>query len=527
MVAARGLSEETLDLFEILDFEPHEGQVPILACHRRFIYVTGGQQSGKSQSESAKFMDRWQDDMARWQPCAAAGHDPYLCKGHPEGVPGAFRCDPTLVYWLVGSAYNQVEEEFDTVTDYMMRLGMPVKPTGRVYKKHLEIKFPNERRPRFRLDTKSEADPETAFTRVSPHGIAALEAGQLTLKTYMLLNSRTIGKRGWLDAIGTIERSQPWFPAMATAWAVPDEEHQSFELPTWTNTALFPGGRNDPEILRMERESPHDFFMERIAGKAVPPEGLVMKEFALEANVRDDVVYVPGEKVYIWVDPGYQRGEAAHAAEITHIIGGQVRIFDEIHEYGLTTDDVIDVCKQRGWWTAADKVLAVDPFYKDAHHAMGSVAETWMKNASLVCSDQNKRVQVNEADNRMRAFLKVDQILKAPKIVISPKCLGLLSEFGAVPSPHSAAGEILAYKWALDTSGNVIGRTPRSRYCDGIRAVETGLVEHFGLATATKRQNVVTHHGGQPMGRGQTTTERIIAARHPEDRVRRDPMRLK
>lgn len=520
MVMTSRLSEDTLELFEVLDFEPSEGQLPFVACKKRFIIATGGQQSGKSLSLSGKFVDRWQDDMDRWQPCVAKGLDPYNCPGHPEGTPGSFRCDPTLIYWLVGKAYNQVEEELDLITEYMMRLGMPVKLPGAVFPKRLEVKFPKERRARLRLDTKSEADPETAFTRVSPHGIVACEGGQLTLKTYHLLNSRTIGKQGWLMIPGTIERSQPWFPAMAGAWAVPDDEHQSFEIPTWTNTALFPGGRNDPEILRMERESPHDFFMERIAGKAVPPEGLVMKEFSLEVNVRDDVLHVPGEKVYIWVDPGYQRGEAAHAVEIAHFIGGQARVFDEIHEYGLTTDDIIDICMQRDWWGGGEKVLAIDPYYKDVHHAMGSVAETWQKRTGLVCSDKNKRVQVNEADNRMRAYLKVDQILKQPKLVFSPKCLGVLSEFGAVPSPHSPSGEVLAYKWALDTSGNQIGRTPRSRYCDGIRAVETGLIEHVPIASMTKRGVSVTYKGGQASNR--TGPRKPLADQYAEDKRRRD-----
>ena len=516
------IARSTQRLFDILEFSPtcgepncqcggdlHQGgQVPILAVKTRRVVVLGGFQSGKTVVLVYKAIDYLNDDVAKWQPCVIDKHVPEDCEGHEgpqyahlkrkgKANPELGYCDRTLLYWVAAKTYPLTEIEFLSFQDNLIALGMPIKPTTRTDPGSFTVHYPGERHPRIRVETKSERDAETAFSRVSPHGILIAEMGQIQYSSYSSMNERTAGKNGWLIGAGTIEDSQPWFPSLGAAWEAPSEDRVSFSLPTYSNTVLFKGGRQDPAILTLEQESSDERWAQRVEGKQIPPKGLRFKSFSIEHHVQQ-VYYRPGNDVYIWVDPGFQRGEAAHVVHVGHIMNGQVQVFEELHEYGMTTDDVIDWCedpgRNHGWWKEK-RTLAIDPWYKSVHHSMGSVEEAWRKRTGLTCSVNNKRVPINEGDNRLSDLLKVrfDTLTGTmrPRIVWSPKCRGIISEFGAIPNPHSGTNEILAYSWNTDSAGNKLGLTPVSKYCDGIRADTAGIIEHFGRAVLVKTSGSV------------------------------------
>lgn len=519
----KSLLPVTKKLFDTVGYVPTTGQLPIVLNTSRFILVTGGLQSGKTETFTKKFLDLWSRDITKWQPCVKLGRIPLQCKKgfHEEPefdhlING--KCDAILQYWLVGSEYIMCEEEYNRIYYDLLTLTMPVTRSTRVDAPgHILVKYSDEKVGRMRIDVKSESRPDRAFSRVSPHGIAALEAGQLTYSTFQHLNSRTIGRLAWLFLVGTIEEAQPWFASMGEAWVLGEDDRISFELTTPSNTYLFPLGEDDPEIIRMKAENPDEFFMTRIMGKRVPPKGLVFKEFNIGVHVREDVLYVPGETVYIWVDPGYQRGKSAHAIYLTHKIEGQYRVFDELHEFETLTEDVIHWWQQHAAHTT-DVRLSIDPFYKDQHHAMGSVSDEWLKLEGLACSIDNKRVDVRHSDDRLAQYLHVNPLTKKPGIVFSPKCKGLISEFGATPSPHAPQGEILAYRWKTGDDGQNIGTRPVSEHCDGIRAIEAGLVDNEGLSNLNRSPGI-TFRGGQKLNRtrkrlGERLHERLKNARN-------------
>ncbi len=509
-----------------------EGQFAIIVYKGRFMLITGGQQSGKTEVTTKKFQDNLNNDIRKWQPCLTPFYEnpdretpPGRCAQHPRTDPdtgreerGDFshlrnrRCDPTLLYWLVGREYIMCEEEYNRTYQDFISLGYEHgKNLFRANKVDapgwIEIRFSDENIPRLRIDVKSEARPDAAFSRVSPHGIMACEASQLAYSTYQLMNSRTIGKKAWMILSGTIEKAQPWYGAMGENWIIGDGLHQSFRLPTYTNTHLFPGGEKDPEIVRMKAENPDDFYMERIEGRNVPPEGLVFKEFNIAIHVQTDVRYIPGETVYIFQDPGFA---GIHALEICHKIDSQYRVFAEFHESAAITKEVIYWCTQQDWWRE-HKELAIDPYYKDSHHAVESIAETWLSETGLVAAD-NRRMEINLADERLAQYLHVNTLTKQPGVVFSPDCVGIISEFGAIPSPHSPHGEILAYRHKTGDNGMLIGKHPDSEYCDGIRALEAGITFYAGLGIP-RRTNAVTFRGGQPIpirrGKNKLPHERL------------------
>lgn len=459
-------------LFQKVDFKASgPEQIEIIGSPIRQMLVTGGEQGGKSICAGKVWLRRWQTQDLPDNP------------GDGTGEWGSV----PLLYWLVGSAYSETRREFSYIRDDLMRMGLPVDASKRVDPGHIELKKPDQPVAQLRIETKSAQDI-TKLSQEAPHGIIACEASQLDLETYERLQGRIAPKNGWLFMSGTMEKGQPWYPQMAAAWASGVDNRKSFELPSWTNTALYPGGRNDPKILELERNSSDDFFMERIAGRPVPPRGLVFHEFRPDIHIRDVQWRGPNELVYVWSDPGYG-GDSAYAVNVAHIVTltapngstyQQVQVFDQIYVRGLITDQVTFLCKTDYWW-ASPKVLVLDPHYMDQHHANKSVAEIWLERTGLQAMPLDK-VEINAGSERLKSFLKPDPITGIPKIVFSPKCTGILSEFGAAPHPIEGKykGQMLPYRWNLDSAGNQIGKVPNDRWNHAVKAVIYGLVQKFG-----------------------------------------------
>lgn len=451
-------------LMDIVGCKLWPEQEEIRKCRERFIIVTGGEQGGKSYTASKFFLTRWPEDL----------------KTYWDG-------SHTLIYWLVGADYDATQEEFDFIRDdFVAIFGVDaVRASKRVDPGYVEINLKGDVRPCLRLETKSGKDPRK-IRRVAPHGIIVCEAGQLELATFERLRGRTAPRKAWMILPGTLEGSLGWFPSVSEVWRQGQKDRRSFELPSWINKTLYPGGRTDPEILALEAESSDAYFMERIAGKRVPPKGLVFPEFRADIHVRD-VQWVPDKPISLWVDPGYA---GAHAVVVSQEINGQVCVFDEIYETGMTTEDMIEIAWQRPWWkgTAKSGVIDVAGYQ---HQAMAAPAEVWLSKAGLYMSAQ--RIREAEGRERLKTFLKPHPLTGLPNIVVSPVCKGLLSEFGAVASPlEEFLGQDRPYRWKTDREGNMVGQEPENKNNHAIKALVYGIVDNWGYSKAQNADKIKT-----------------------------------
>ena len=316
----------------------------------------------------------------------------------------------------------------------------------------------------------------------APDGIIGCEASQLDLETFNRLRGRCAPKRGWMFLGGTFEGSLGWYPQMYQAWqhsAGADE--QSFSLPSYSNEHLYPGGRQDPEILSLERASSDDFFMERIEGIPSPPRGMVFTEIRPDLHVQD-IEYEPGIPVHLWIDPGYAE---AYAVEVIQVVNDQVRVIDEIYERDLITDEIIEIAQSKTWWR--DAKFGVIDIAGNQHQAMAAPAEVWMEKTGIYFDSQ--KVKINDGTERLKAFLKTDPVeQREPRIVFNPKCKGILSEFGVQPNPFD--GQTRAYRWKMDRDGTIVGETPEDRYNHGIKAVIYGLINRYGYGYITENSTI-------------------------------------
>ena len=421
-------------LFDKLAFEPTEKQKPIVECRKRFILVAGGEQAGKSMIASKYLVTRF------------------------------LETDEPGLYWLVAADYERTRAEFDYLVQDFATLGILAEVSKRVDPGRIVLADGT------RIETKSAKDPRTLAMR-APHGIIGCEASQLDMESFHRMRGRCAPKRGWLFLAGTFEGSLGWYPQLFQTWQHGTLEEQSFSLPSYSNLHLYPGGKADPEILRLKAMASDEFFMERIEGIPTPPQGLVFGEFRADIHVSDKAKWVKGEPVYLWMDPGYA---GAYAVEVIQEINGQVCVVDEIYEQGLITNEIIDIAQSRPWWKDVQGGVIDIAGYQ--HQAMSAPAEIWMQETGIYLSAQ--KIRINEGTERLKSFLKTDPVSNAPKIVFNPVCSGVLSEFGAVPSPLD--GQTRAYRWRIDRDGNIVGETPEDKNNHGVKAVVYGLVDKFG-----------------------------------------------
>ena len=439
------INEVTDFIYEKVGFNPTELQAPILSSRKRFVLVAGGEQAGKSMV-AAKYL------LGRFLETEGQG-----------------------LFWLVAADYERTRAEFEYLVQDFASLGLLRESSKRVDPGKIILADGT------RIETKSAKDPRTLAMR-APNGIIGCEASQLDLETFHRLRGRCAPKRGWMFLSGTFEGSLGWYPQMFQAWQhSSNKEEKSFSLPSYSNQYLYPGGRQDPEILALERASSDDFFMERIEGIPSPPKGMVFTEIRPDIHVQE-VKYEPGIPVHIWIDPGYAE---AYACEIVQVVNDQVRVIDEIYERNLVTEEIIEIAQSREWWRDAQFGVIDVAGYQ--HQAMAAPAEVWMEQTGIYFDSQ--KVRINEGTERLKAFLKTDPVdQREPRIVFNPRCKGILSEFGIQPNPFD--GQTRAYRWKMDRDGTIVGQNPEDRYNHGVKAVIYGLINRYGYGYIAENSTI-------------------------------------
>jgi hypothetical protein len=424
---------------------PTPEQAKILYCPNREILVAGGERGGKSKVAAT-----------------------FLSTRLPYGK----------LYWLVAGDYNRTRAEFDYICADLDSMGINYVATKQVDPGEIIATGG------FRIVTKSAQDPRK-LAMEAPDGVLVCEASQVDYETYLRLKGRVAEKRGWLLMSGTFESSLGWYPNLYQLGqaAKSPEDLISFSLPTWSNIHIFPGGENDPEILRLKRDNPSDYFMERYGGVPCPPKGRVFEEFStvLHTGSGKYYEYEPTFPVNLFVDPGYA---SAYSVLVAQKKGDNLFIVDEIYEKGLTTSEIIKVCKQKPWYNSV--VGGAIDIASTQHQAMPAVSEIWASESGIPLVSQ--KVGIPDGIEQIKRFLLINPLTKMPMLNIHTRCRGLISEMGGCPSPID--GQTHVYTWKKDREGNIIGNTPDDKHNHSCKALAYGIIYMFGYTPRTKRPRV-------------------------------------
>jgi len=384
-------------------------------------------------------------------------------------------------FWIGAASYPLTKTMFNYVKDDARQLGiLDTKGTSERWDPGT-IKLVDGTT----IETKSGTNPE-AWASEAVDGIIIDEAAQVGFDLYLRSLERLAEKRGWLLMVGTLEESRGWYDKLYEVWINGTEDSQSFSLPTWENHYLFPGGREDPEILRMEREMGPEVFKTRCGGEPVPPVGLVHLEFRPDVHIeRTD--YNPDLPVLMGVDPGYSD---SCAYEFFQEVDGQLRGFYEVYERGRTVDWVIDFIQDQEFYkrsTASDGpgFYAACDIYGDQHHHVHTVIEVWRQKTGIHLHSQ-KIQNVNDVDAQIHRYLAFDPVWQRPRVVFDPSMKGILSNFGVGPEPHDNV--FRSYRWDMTRDGQIVGRKPKDANNHGIKAFGYLLINKYGFADMQYRK---------------------------------------
>lgn len=375
------------------------------------------------------------------------------------------------LFWVLADTYELTHEEFHYAVDALTK----VKALRAEHISMPKVGPWTVERGGVRIVSRSLQDV-LKIASEAPDGIILCEAAQAPWEAIPRLLARLAEKRGWMLMAGTFEGSLGWYAEKYNYYQVENPEGgKSFNMPSWSNLVIYPGGRNDPEILKQESIHSHEYFMERFAGEPCPPAGLVFNEFRVSIHVQE--CPVQDAPIYLAIDPGYA---GAYAVEFCQIQGDTVRIVDEIYEQGLVTEQIIVACQKKPYW---ERVVggAVD-IAASQHQAMPAVAEIWAKHGLKL---SYRKVKINEGTERLKTFLKINPITGRPNMYIDPKCKGIISEFGGTLNPFSR--QVNVYRWKQGKNGELIGTEPEDKYNHGIKAMIYLVFDRFGWSGMQKK----------------------------------------
>ena len=394
---------------------------------------------------------------------------------YPFCVEKAQREGQKVYIWMIGQSYDDVGKEFEYIEDWARRLNaLAGKVTWPKQKKgFIPLKGNVE------VHTYSGGKPET-IAGEAPVFIFVCEAARTTPRVLEVVLERTGPGKAIAVFSGTFERDvQTWYHQMY--WNLiegGDPEGFAVSLPSWVNRLRYPGGRSDPEILRQERLHNADYFQERFGGVPVKPRGIVIPEFSGRYHVKP-CTYDPDLPLWLTNDPGYgsdHENSNALLAVQQDSRTNQIRVISEIYRLGRTTEQIIDEAMAKRWWNhKPPPVLVVDPYYKDQHNAMASVAEQWLRQAGLHARGQ--KIAPQKGVDLMRHYFKIDVTLP-PRIIIDPSCRGLLSELGYCPSP--TLHKMAAWAYHIGPDGHATSTMPMNHYNHSCMALIYLLFACFG-----------------------------------------------
>ncbi|HLB31256.1 MAG TPA: hypothetical protein VJN91_06990, partial [Gammaproteobacteria bacterium] len=291
-----------------------------------------------------------------------------------------------------------------------------------------------------------------------PDIICLCEAGIITSYSVFLAAVRRVTRvKGRVILGGTMKDNFGWYASLGDELDAPGNpwRGQTQSLPAWSNTYLYPGGENDPEIVRLRAILPDDEFQRTVAAKKVPSSALIFPEFSYAQHVRP-CPFDPALPVHIWIDPGYF--PSVYAVIPVQFHGPEVWQIDEIYLNHHTHQQVIAEAKKRPWWGKVQR--AVIDFAGRQHHAEQSAEEVWRHLAGKRCHSQ--QVGILDGIARHRDFLH------NKRLIHDSRCRYTLEEYKK-------------YKRPTDRDGNPTDDLPRDENNHSMKAIAYGLVDHFGF----------------------------------------------
>jgi hypothetical protein len=265
--------------FEETGYAPHEGQKRIHYDPTRHRVVCNGRRWGKTllggkEVEPMAFMRNWLGQPMRG--------------------------------WIIGPEYPDCEKEFRVVYDTFKSLGIDTV-SNKFLRNTENGNMHIQTRWGFDVECRSARHPESLVGEGLDF-VLMVEAGRHKRRMFGdYVRPALSDRRGWSLTSGVPETASE---SSLLYWAYNRGrdplklQWKSWRMPSWTNNVMFPGGRNDPEILEAKDDLTEDEFQRQYEARFVQRVGRVMAEWDDDKHVVD-VAYRPDRPLFAAVDFGY------------------------------------------------------------------------------------------------------------------------------------------------------------------------------------------------------------------------------
>jgi len=429
------------------------------------------------------------------------------------------------LWWLVGPTYDLCQEEMRHLARLFQMAGIPYEmktPNNQSW----TMTFPDTKQV---IETRSSGEASRIASRAC-RGVVLTEANQQTEEAFINSRARTTEGRGWVMCTGTFEDfgAGNWFRRHAEEWAADGAMGRAWPLPSWENELVFPGGRNDPEILLAEQTLSPAIFAEKYGGTLTKNSALVMAYADSRYHVAHrypelGTSFDPEQPVTLWADPGTAHAYAVFAVQFWRghrdpkkpwFVGiyDIAWVIDTVYRWGRTSDDIIAECAARPWAKNVSEIVL--DFAARQRNANGpAVVEQWAKGwqdrvrqrLSVFTQpvplapgyDIHKRALLNSWDpleaertynhDRTRPVV-VDPF--GPRLMFDPSAAPPL--FGGQVDGQFFAGEYNLHKNRKGVAGTILSDDPIDVDNDAIKAISYGLYAHYGPAADRLKHTGVT-----------------------------------
>lgn len=267
--------------------------------------------------------------------------------------------------WIVGPNYVDGEKEFRVIYDSLRKQGIDresIKFISNVDAGSMHI-LTNWG---FDLEVKSAAHPETLVGE-GLNFVLMVEAGRHKRRTWGQYIRPTLSdRRGWALFTGVPEGKSEHsllYALYQRGQAAAFPTWRSWRMPSWTNPIVFPGGRQDPEILEAEADLTEDEFRRQYGAEFTDKTGVVMQEYDDDLHL-GDFGYEPSWPLYMAVDYGFTNPFVVLWIQVgpQH----QVRVIRERRYQRLDTEEVaMDLLSMDPGLVAACARIYPDPAEPD------------------------------------------------------------------------------------------------------------------------------------------------------------------
>jgi hypothetical protein len=271
--------------FRLIGYEPHPKQWLYHNSKARFRVAVCGRRFGKSRM-------------------VAAARGKELFKPGTRG-------------WIIGPTYDLGEKEFRYMwDDIVVKLKLGSKIHRKAYnvrsgEMYIEMPWGS------RVDVKS-ADHPDGLVGEGLDWVIMSEAAKHKRATWeKYVRPALADRRGSADFATTPEGFN-WIYDLYQIGRDPNNtEYEAWRFPSWDNPVVYPGGRNDPEILLQETSESAQWFSQEIAADFTTMVGQIYSEWDDDVHIIDEWKFRPDLPNYCFFDFGYVNPFVCLEAQLT------------------------------------------------------------------------------------------------------------------------------------------------------------------------------------------------------------------